>query len=49
MYGIFEFLKIVIWNILNDSFSKCCRNNLDGIWIDDGGRVVLFVDILYFV
>lgn len=33
---------------MHDSSSKRCRNNLDGTRTDDGGRVVSFVDILYF-
>lgn len=47
-YGTFELPKTVIRNTSNDSSSKRCRNNLDGTRTDDGGRVVLFVDILYF-
>lgn len=38
----------LIRNTSNDSSSKRCRNNLDGTRTDDGGRVVSFVDILYF-
>lgn len=47
-YDTFELPKTVIRNTSNDSSSKRCRNNLDGTQTDDTGRVVSFVDILYF-
>lgn len=40
--------QCMIRNTSNDSSSKRCRVNLDGTQTDDSGRVVLFVDILYF-